>query len=546
MVDILKNGLVPLLRAGRLALAIFAFVQVPLAQAPGAWAWDPEVRDPIQKGMSYATWWSGEFDEPGADRSLESLAATGSTWIALVITGYQQTHTSTTIDFHSERVPADEELIHVIHRAHELGLKVMLKPHLDLEKEWVEGFWRGDIGTEFSTEAEWSAWFSSYREFITHYATLAQTYGADQFCVGTELRGTTTREADLRQVIADVRDLYHGPIVYAALHSEEAVRIAFWDALDYVGVNAYYPLADDPTHHPTREELEAAWVEPSAIMADLSRAHGKPIIITEIGYRSHHGCSGHPWDSWAVSEVDLEEQAFAYEAAFLQLYNQPWLAGIYWWTWYPDRFRSGPCDDSFSPHLNPAEDVLRFWYGAPPRTDPPEFIANDQNALDIYDDGLSVGWQNWSWLASIDMVVPDQVDWFSEVISVELEPWGGFSLHHEPFDTTAYHWFEFHVRSSRPVEPRLAVVLDTADGTRLTPVPVNDCRHIKGGTIASDTWKRVRIPLADLNVPAVEWARFSILNMSGEDLASFMLDDMRLVPAKAVQGKVYLPLITKR
>ena len=75
----------------------------------------------------------------------------------------------------------------------------------------------------------------------------------------------------------------------------------------------------------------------------------------------------HPWDSDVVSTLDMEEQAYAYEATFRQLFHQPWLAGMYWWTWHPDRFQSGPSDDGFTPYQKPAEDILRAWSGADPR-----------------------------------------------------------------------------------------------------------------------------------------------------------------------------------
>ena len=237
-------------------------------------------------------------------------------WISLIVTGYQDTYLATTIDAASPHTPTDADLIHVIEHAHALGLRVMLKPHVDLLDE-SDGRWRGHIGVGFTTAAEWTTWFASYREFIVHYAALAQAHGADQFCIGTELLGTTHRSADWRAIVAEVRAAYDGPIVYAALHSGEETAITWWDAVDLIGVDGYYPLSSsrDPDVRPTVEALEAAWEQPKAIMAGLAAAYGKPVLLTELGYRSHRGCSCHPWDSEAVSPVDLEEQAAVYEAA---------------------------------------------------------------------------------------------------------------------------------------------------------------------------------------------------------------------------------------
>lgn len=94
----------------------------------------------------------------------------------------------------------------MISKAHSLGLKVMLKPHVDLNNDPGPNHWWGNIGEGF-TEDDWAAWFASYRDFITHYATLAQDNGVEQFCAGTELVGTSGRETDWRQVITNVRGI---------------------------------------------------------------------------------------------------------------------------------------------------------------------------------------------------------------------------------------------------------------------------------------------------------------------------------------------------
>ncbi len=500
-------------------------------------------RGAFQQGMSFAAWWSGQYIDPGADLSLEALADTGTTWISLIVTAYQDTPTSTTIDRTSASTPTDAELIHVITLAHSLGLKVMLKPHLDLRNEQENDWWRGDIGPTFTSEPQWAAWFTAYRGFIEHYARLAETYGADQFCVGTELLGTTHRAADWRAVVAGVRAVYGGPLTYAALHSGEETSITWWDAVDYIGVDAYYPLTQNrpPDYHPTTEELEAAWVGPKATLAALSAAYGRPIIFTEIGYRSHHGCGCHPWDSWAVSPVDLEEQAFAYEAAFRQLYNEPWLMGIFWWTWYADRFKSGPYDASFSPYAKPAEDVLRAWYGGAPRAPEPSLLADEAQTLTVYCDGLASGWQDWSWGATISSAVPGA----EGAAEVALEPWGTLSLWHSAFSSDAYYWLEFSIRSSTAEEPRLVVFFDAVEGVRLASAPVNDPRHIEDGTITATGWKRVRIPIAVLNAHGDALERLSIQNVSGDTSAAFWIDDLRLIGAKAPTDWAFLPLVVR-
>jgi hypothetical protein len=501
----------------------------------------------MQEGISYAAWWSGDYVQSGADYSLELLASTGANWIALIVTCRQETFTSTTIDCTHESTPGDDELIHVIEKAHSLGLKVMLKPHVDLHDEVVGGYWRGDIGSGFTTEAQWSAWFAAYRNFIEHYARLARDHGADQFCIGTELLGTTHRAGDWRAVVAGIRAIYKGPIVYAALKDGEELSITWWDAVDYIGVDGYYQLTSTTTYHPTLAELEAAWEAPINTLANLSAANGnKPILLTEIGYRSHHGCANHPWDWWTVSPVDLEEQAYAYEAAFKKLYNQPWLGGFFWWQWFPDRFASGPCDASFSPHLKPAEDILRAWYGGAPRPpQAPTLLPDYGNTLDIYTDDLAPEWQSWSWWTpTLDMTATDQVFRGTHSISLTLEPWGALSLWHPAFSSGQYHWLEFYIRGSSTGEVHLSAYVSAEDGTELDRVPVDDCRHIGGGTIEAGTWKQVLIPLSDLNRTGSSLTRVTIQDQNSQG-SSFWIDDLRLVGAKEPSSRVYLPLVVR-
>jgi hypothetical protein len=502
-------------------------------------------QSPKQKGISYAAWWSGDYVQPGADYSLELLRSTGADWISLIVTCHQETFTSTTIDCTQESTPRDDELIHVIDKAHSLGLKVMLKPHVDLRDEVVGGHWRGDIGSGFTTEAQWSAWFASYRNFIEHYATLARDHGADQFCVGTELLGTTNRANDWRAVIAGVRAIYKGPIVYAALKDGEETSITWWDAVDYIGVDGYYELTRDTNHDPTEAELEAAWDPHINTLASLAATWGKQILLTEIGYRSSHGCACHPWDWWTASEVDLEEQAYAYEAAFKKLYNQLWLGGIFWWQWFPDRFVSGPCDGSFSPHLKPAEDILRAWYGGgPPPPQPPTMLPDYSKTMDIYTDGLAADWQDWSWwTTALNMAATDQVLNGTQSISVTLQPWGALSLWHPAFDSSQYHWLEFYIRGSSTGQ-HLTAFFSTEDGAELDHVPVDDCRHIAGGTIDAGTWKLVRIPLSDLNRQGKILTRLTIQDRNSQG-SSFWIDYLRLVGAKAPSSWVYLPLVVR-
>lgn len=105
---------------------------------------------------------------------------------------------------HPALSPSDQSLRAAIRRARRQGLHVFLKPQVDI----LVGGWRGEI--TFSSESNWEAWFHSYRAFISHYARLAQEEGVELFSVGVELDAARHREADWRNVVQSVRELFRG------------------------------------------------------------------------------------------------------------------------------------------------------------------------------------------------------------------------------------------------------------------------------------------------------------------------------------------------
>ncbi len=274
------------------------------------------------------------------------------------MTGYQDTASGTSIGFQSGETPTDTSLAALIQYAHGIGLKVMLKPHVDLLND--PAHYRGEIGPNFG-EAEWAAWFASYREFILHYARLAAAAGADMFCVGCELGTTVGRAGEWRGIIAEIRRVYRGPLVYADnLVETNPQAVGWWDAVDFIGQDAYPTLSE--AADPSPEELLAGWLRFRDKLHALAVRWNKPLILTEIGFRSIHGGATNPWDWQRQGPVDLEVQARCYEATLKAVWGQPWLTGIYWWQWDPDPDDGGPADSGYSPHGKPAEIVLKAWY----------------------------------------------------------------------------------------------------------------------------------------------------------------------------------------
>jgi hypothetical protein len=284
----------------------------------------------------------------------------GVDWISLLVTCYQQTVTSTEIACKPDAsTPTDDDLVHVVGVAHRLGIRVMLKPHIDLSGD--PGHWRGQI--QFGEDEQaWRAWFGAYARLIGHYAALAERTGVDLFAVGTELEGASHRANDWRSVVAAVRRVYSGPVTYASNWTEIG-RVSWWDALDLIGIDAYYPLTDKD--HPSPADLRAAW---SSIVSDLdtlSRKWGRRILFTEIGYRSVNGANREPYNFQRSGVVDLQEQADCYQAALEFMTEQEWFDGFFWWNWTPNPDQGGTLDADYTANGKPAADVLRTFYTRP-------------------------------------------------------------------------------------------------------------------------------------------------------------------------------------
>ena len=176
--------------------------------------------------------------------------------------------------------------------------------------------------------------------------------------MGCELVKTTGR-GEWFDVIEKVRKNFSGLITYAADWSNYR-NVSFWNAVDFIGIDAYFELTDK--NDPTVEELMEAWKKWKVSIEALHDETAKPIIFTEIGYRSLDGCNRDPWNWQRHGKIDLQEQADCYMAAFKTFWNEPWFHGFYWWMWYPNTSIGGEDDDSYTPYKKPAEKILKRYY----------------------------------------------------------------------------------------------------------------------------------------------------------------------------------------
>ncbi len=305
---------------------------------------------PYQKGISFSHEVGGNwgYGSEAADRELLRISDLGGNAIALVPYSFTAAPDELTIRFRTDET--DDRLLRSLRSAHTLGLKVMLKPHL-----WAGRRFHGDI--EFDKVARFDAWFAQYRRWLLHFARFAELHRVDLLAIGNELSGLTVHEGHWRGLISDIRKIYSGPITYAAHWNGEFGQVSFWDQLDYIGVNFYFPMAED-RERPAANAVKIS--ETQARIQAVSKKFDKPILFTEVGFPALKTAASRPWEENS-SGLDAALQKQCYEAWFQYFSQEPNVAGMYWWKW-PTHGRSGPFDTSHRPVGKPAVEVLRKWF----------------------------------------------------------------------------------------------------------------------------------------------------------------------------------------
>ena len=342
----------------------------------------PNIHDIEMKGVSYTAWQPNALLSENSSRSLARARADGCNWIAICVWWFQNNVNSTEIGPDYTRFSATpESVVHAINQCHEQDMKVMLKPMVDCR----DGNWRGNINPS-------NDWFSAYQEFITFWAQIAEENNVELFCIGCEFTKTVSWSSSWKNIIQNTQTHYTGPLTYAANHGNEK-NVHWWNDLDYVGIDAYYPLTNK--NDPTLNELKRAWENRADSIENWLNSNWRnmKIVFAEVGYQSVDGTNRTPWHT--NSATDLREQAECYDALLSVCRKRSWWLGAFWWNWEtnPDAGKGGV--PSFTPMNKPAEDIMISHYQTPP--DLGQLPAEDFESGDFSSfDWESFGDEIWS------------------------------------------------------------------------------------------------------------------------------------------------------
>ncbi len=244
---------------------------------------------------------------------------------------------------------------HCVRMAHEQGLKVMLKPHM-----WVgRGTFTGHF--DLATEAEWQTFEKGFGAYLLEFARVAESTDVELYCIATEMQTFVKKRPQFWfQIIRDIKKIYKGKLTYAE-NWDVYQEVPFWNELDFIGIDAYFPLSD--AQSPDLTSLKNGWEPHLKALGRYSAKVQKPILFTEFGYMSSDFSARRPWETDRDRPENQPLQARTYEAFFEEVWPQDWMAGGFVWKWFPNLRSGDRAHDPFSPQNKEAESVLERYYG---------------------------------------------------------------------------------------------------------------------------------------------------------------------------------------
>ncbi|MBQ7844686.1 MAG: 1,4-beta-xylanase [Clostridia bacterium] len=282
-------------------------------------------------------------------RSLRLMVeSTGCDTVILPVGALQDHCYSTKVDYTTPDVMSMDDVRAVADEVRKLGLHLVVKAMVNVR----DGYWRAYIrffDTYVPTEPTWEQWFASYDEFVVELAKTAQEVGAEMFCLGCEMVGTDHRADEWRDLIAQVRKVYHGPLTYNCDKFQEH-HVTWWDAVDAISSSGYYPI----------DQLEEHFQRVEAVAEKFN----KPFFFMESGCPSREGSEYIP-NNWNYGgEQSNEAQARWYQAYTDMLIKHSKIRGSVWWDWSAIRLypiETAATNNGYCTYGKPAEKILQAY-----------------------------------------------------------------------------------------------------------------------------------------------------------------------------------------
>lgn len=309
----------------------------------------------FQMGMIFPQWGKPAYSNQDANwhKGLHEIQdQTDAHWIAMTINFTQLSPSSTQVQT-AQNTPTVQALAEGIHEARTMGYHVFIQPLIT-----VQGLhsWAGYI--QFTTEQLAQSWFDSYWQTFSPYIKVAAQAGAEELALGTEYEHLGIWTDQWNQLIMRVHSIFNGAITYDINWTSLTTPLSPWmhnRLLSYIGVSIYISLTSVPQRLQPKDIVRLWREKIGKVLDELSVKMGKPILISEIGYRNSPDALYRPESRQTLPGTDPEEQAAAYNAALQNVMSDPHITGIFFWAW------SLP---PYQPNGEPASQVIYYWYAS--------------------------------------------------------------------------------------------------------------------------------------------------------------------------------------
>lgn len=259
-------------------------------------------------------------------------AQTSACWVEMPILFRQSSLTSTTV-MPGPSTPSIASFTYGIQFAHSLGLHVYVSTLLYAEGPQA---WSGAI--KFTTGTDEQAWFGSYWEALKPYAQAASQAGVEQFSIGTEEEWLQINApADLwNSLINNLHSVFAGPLTYNMNWSDLVKPVPAWMSnanLKLIGISTYLPQVNS-WERLDEQQIANLWATSTKPELDtFATALGKPLFLSELGYRNDVYALYQPWASVNTGPADPAEQAAACQAALDSIISDQNIVGVFFWGW---------------------------------------------------------------------------------------------------------------------------------------------------------------------------------------------------------------------
>ena len=291
--------------------------------------------------------------------NVDPVKTINANWVSVMPFGFMRSLDSPKLYYNNERQWYGERYEGVkqcINLMHQNDIQVMLKPQI-----WIgNGSFTGDV--QMTSDKKWRQFQKQYTEMMMLYAQLAASTNTEMICIGTEMNNFVIKRPEYwLSLIKKIRSVYNGKLTYAE-NWDTYKTVPFWSELDYIGIDAYFPISDKKT--PSIAEAQDSWQPICRSLQAFSDANDKQVIFTEFGYRSKGYAGKKPWDSNREKGNGNEQtQANLLQATFQSFWEKSWFAGGFLWKWFPDENQYKERQKNrFSVQGKQAEEVVQEFY----------------------------------------------------------------------------------------------------------------------------------------------------------------------------------------